>query len=348
MQFKVQPSYNLDLLNLVNILTQDPMYLDQHPGIYQSLGEKLSSHSKACIGEMVELNGGAMLGPLFSLVLSAVPNFGRRSIVRVFSDPDFMQACLQRFPYYDEAIWNEKLPVFPLLIPVVRELEANGFRAYWQQERLPAIKKMQYRFRTYANRFQLDDEIELMLGEGQAPGSMTVYLCSFAAPHGIKLCGPRYITDIAFSQETSLGIAVHEMFHPPYDARSIEPELQRLGSDPLLQKAFAEKDPKYGYPTMTGFIEENVVEAMAIFICYKIGLEKDPMGYFSRHDGGSHKLSVVLFDAFSRHPKSRTQSFQDYFLELLQQLPVGSLDQLGSRPVGKQTRSRHCKVIQIP
>jgi len=77
---------------------------------------------------------------------------------------------------------------------------------------------------------------------------------------------------------------------------------------------------------MKGFIEENVVEAMAIFICHKIGLEDDPFGYFEKHDDGSHMLSVVLFDNFSKHPKSIEQTFEDHFRALLEKLPVGDLD----------------------
>ena len=77
---------------------------------------------------------------------------------------------------------------------------------------------------------------------------------------------------------------------------------------------------------MKGFIEENLVKAMAIFICHKIGLEDDPFGYFEKHDDGSHTLSVVLFDTFGKHPKSIDQPFKDYFRALLENLPVGALD----------------------
>jgi hypothetical protein len=216
--------------------------------------------------------------------------------------------------------------IINLLIPVIKEIERCGFREYWRRERLPIIQRKQRQFRAYANKFQLDYEIERMLGQGKAPESIAVYLCSFAAPHGIKICGPRYIADTAFPKEVVLGVAVHEMFHPPYDARNLEQELEKLGNDPLLQHAFETKDPRFGYPTMEGFIEENVVEAMAIFICHKIGLEKDPLGYFEKHDDGSHLLSVVLFDYFGKYPKTSEQSFEAYFLELLQKMPVGSLD----------------------
>jgi len=327
MNFFVHTSYNLDLLNFINILTGEKFYLDRHEGIYERFGENLSSESKAFIKEAVKINGSVMLGPILSLVISAVPNFEKRSIIKMFEDAALLENCLKDYQYYDEEIWSERKSLFDTLIPVIQELEGKGFLKFWREERLPAIKKQQRQLRTYAKDFHLDKEIELMLGKGQAPKSITVYLCSFAAPHGIKICGPRYISDIAFSKDTTLGIAVHEMFHPPYDAQNLGPELTRLGNDPLLQHAFKTKDPKYGYSTMTGFIEENVVEAMAIFICHRIGLEDDPFGYFEKHDEGSHMLSVVLFDYFGKYPKSIEQPFEAYFKELLARMPVGSLDQ---------------------
>ncbi len=326
MNFYVRRSYNLDLLNFFNILTGEKFYCDRHPGMYELFGESLSIDSKSRIKEAVQINGSAMLGPLFSLVISAVPNFEKRNIIRMFEDPVQLEYYLKQYPYYDQALWSERAPIFDMLIPVIHELQENGFKSYWQREKLPKIKKVQRQLRTFAQTFQLDKEIEAMLGKGQAPENITVYLCAFAAPHGIKICGPKYISDITFSLESTLGIAVHEIFHPPYDIKHLEAELQKLGEDPLLQHAFKTKDPKYGYATMTGFIEENVVEAMAISICHKIGLEDDPLGYFEKHDEGSHMLSVVLFDAFSKHPKSIEQPFEDYFRDLLDLLPVGSLD----------------------
>ena len=326
MNFHVHTAYNLDLLNFINILTGEQFYTDRHEGMYERFGENLSSGSKERVKEAVQINGSAMLGPILSLVISAVPNFEKRSVVKLFEDPAHLESCLKQYPYYDEGLWTERAPIFETIIPVLQELEGNGFCSYWQKERFPDIKKKQRQLRSYANKFHLDLEIEGMLGRGQAPESITVYLCSFAAPHGIKICGPKYISDIAFSMDTTLGIAIHEMFHPPYDAKNLQRELEILGNDPLLQHSFQTKDPKYGYPSMTGFIEENVVEAMAIYICHKIGLEKDPLGYFEKHDEGSHMLSVVLFDAFGKHPKSNEQRFEDYFRELLEKLPVGSLD----------------------
>lgn len=327
MRFKVHYSYNLDLLNFVNILTGSDLYTNWHKGIYERFRPLLSTSAMKSLENSVEKNGSTMLGPLMSLVVSAVPRFERRSILRMLSDTELLRESFSRYSYYNEDTWDAKAELFGTLLPLIDELENSGFREYWKDERLPLIKQKQRRFQAYASTFHLDGEIELMLGRGSAPESVTVYLCTFAAPHGIKICGPRYITDVVFPREASLGIAVHELFHPPYDASHLETELEGLGKDPLLQHAFETKDPRFGYSTMTGFIEENVVEAMAIHICHKIGLEKDPLKYFAEHDGGSHMLSVVLFDYFGKFPKSAEQSFEAYFIELLKELPVGSLDQ---------------------
>jgi hypothetical protein len=326
MKFNVRYSYNFDLVNSINVLTGEPVYVDWQKGIFELFGETLSEHSKGNLREAVELNGRPMLGPLLSLVMSAVPNFEKRSVVRMFSDPDLLQDNFKHYSYYEAETWAQNTSIFGLLVPVLQDLEMNGFRHYWIKERLPRIKQMQRQLNSFASKFNLGHEVGSMLGMAQALESITVYLCTFAAPHGIKVCGPRYITDVVFSKETSIGIAIHEMFHPPYNAKNLAIELQSLGCDRLLEYSFEKNNPRFGYPTMEGFIEENVVEAMAIFLCHKLGLEKDPLAYFAKHDGGTHMLSVVLFEYFSRYPKSGDQTFEEYFRELFKVLPVGSLD----------------------
>ena len=326
MKFTVRYSYNLDLLNLMNVLTGEEFYVNWHKNISKLFGEQLSDYSKSCVKEAVEIMGSAMLGPYLSLVVSAVPNFEKRTITRMFSNTDFLRERFANFSYYDDKQWPDYASVFSVLLPVVNELESNGFHEYWKKVCLPSIRRVQRQFRAYANKFQLDKDIEYMLGPGQAPGSITVFLSALSAPHGIKICGPQYITDIAFPKKASLVTAIHEMFHPPYSTKDLEQELEQLGKDPLLKHAFETKDPRFGYSTMDGFIEENVVEAMAIFICNKVGLEDNPMEYFAKHDDGSHMFSVVLYDYFHRYPKSGSQAFQAYFRELLQKMPVGSLD----------------------
>jgi hypothetical protein len=214
-----------------------------------------------------------------------------------------------------------------LILPIVRELEENGFKNFWLRERLPMIHDKIAEVKQLASEYNFKDEMENMLGPGQTFDSISLYLCSFASPHGIKLCGPRYISDVSFPIKFTLAISIHEMFHPPYDGYKIQDLIHCIGEDQLIKNAFINQNPNHGYSTMEGFIEENVVEAMALHICEIIGLENDPFGYLEKHDGGSHVFSVILLDYFKKYPKAKGQTFQEYFEFLTSSMPIGHLEE---------------------
>lgn len=325
MEFRVRNAYNFELLCLLNVLTGDPFYTERHPEIYARFAPALDDEAQRGIEQAVALNESAMLSPALCLVISTVPNFERRSLMRLLADEELLHSYMQRSPYYQPEAWQSRTPLLAMLLPAVQAVEAAGFREYWCRERRPLIRRAQRELEAFAGRHELGAAIGAMLGPGARFDRITVYLCTLAAPHGIKVDGPNFISDVSFGCQTTLGIAVHEMFHPPYDAGQLADELAALAEDPLIKHAFETKDPRYGYPTMDGFLEENVVEAMAISICHRLGLESDPLAYFARHDDGSHVFSVILFDYLQRHPKPAGQPFGDYIRQAVAALPVGSL-----------------------
>lgn len=327
MNFVIHPSYNMDLLNLMNVLTDDDLYTDRHPGVSKRFGEPLSQDAKRRLREAVVIKRNAMLGPDLCVWLSGVPEFETEHVVAVFSDLRGLRRHFSQCQYRDE-LTPKAESIIELLVPVIAEVEAAGFRAYWQAECLPQIERYRAELQTIVDEFNLAGEIEWWLGSGQAPESVTLYLGSLAAPHGIKICGPRYISDVSFDQKDTLTIALHEMFHPPYNAGNLADELQTIGAEPFFRQAHAAQNPKYRYASIEGFIEENVVEAMSILSAVKLGLAEgfEVLDYFATHDDGSHVLSVILYDAFSRYPKTPDQSFEGYFRDLVKKLPVGSFE----------------------
>ena len=326
MRFHIRYAYNLDLLNLMSVLTGESLYVNAHPEAFERFGKSLSDYSNNCLQKAVEINGNAMLGPALCHGLSAYPWFENLNILRLEQVLVPLLTGVRWVPLISQK-WEEEEIVIRSILPVVKEVESMGFREYWERERLPLIKQGQDELYQFIGQFPLEDEIEGMLGHGKAPRRIILYLCTFAAPHGMKLHGARFISDVSYSKEDTLGmIAIHELFHPPYNAKQLSEELDALGEDPLLKRAFAEKDPQYGYLTMGSFIEENVVEAMTLSIGEKLGWETDPMGYLARHDEGSHMLSVVLLEYFKRYPKLQGQTFHQYFKELVRKLPIGLLD----------------------
>ncbi len=326
MKFIIKPSYSFDLLNLLNVLTGDEFYTSRHTDDFSRFGEMLSATSKDRIERAVALNESAMLGPSLCLYVSAVPDFESARVIDLLSDAERIRGCYSGYSYYQEGDWPTAREIISLCWPVIEEVEASGFGDYWQQHHLPHILQCREGLQPFVDRFHLDGEIDAMLGSGQAPDEITLYLGGLASPHGMKLCGPRFVSDASYPNEITVNTAIHEMFHPPYNPERLRGELEALALDPLLQQSFAGQNPKMRYGTIEGFIEENVVDAMMASISHKLGLMDDAPRFFDQHDEGSHKFSVILLDAFQRYPKDPTQRFEDYFRGLVQKLPVGSLD----------------------
>lgn len=322
MNFVIKESYNLDLLNFFNVITGDDFYTKYHMEAYIKFKDTLSNEAKNNIKNLVEINESSMLGPMLCLVISAVPDFNSLKLQDLLGDTKLIKKYFSNSVYFDEEEWNTKEKIFKPILHIINELEKNGFYEYWTEKRLPEIMKSKKDLSGFVSQYNLQEDMENMLGT-RCMDEITLYLCSFASPHGIKICGNNYISDITFPRETTLLVAVHEMFHPPYNSKNIKEELKRVEEEPFFKNAFETKDPKFGYAEMDGFIEENVVEAMSLFVCEKLGLVKDSFEYLKKHDKGSHVFSVILMKYFKLYQKPKEQSFEEYFRYLIKQLPFG-------------------------
>jgi hypothetical protein len=325
LNFIVKNNYYLDLLNYLNILTDDQFYTKRHLEAYNRFSNSVSQAGRKSLSDAVHSNGNSMLGPLLSLLYSAVPDFEDKNILEVFGDLLFLKKSFAKYPYYNEKEWFKNEQIIKAIVPVVTEIEQIGFREYWENERLSKIINKSDEIEKFITGYDIGLEIAYMLGSEYDQQEITLYLCSFAAPHGMKLCGPRYVSDISFSNKTTLAVAIHEMFHPPYHTEDLHFQIKEIGNDNLVKRAFANQNPNFGYDKMEAFIEENVVEAMALYVCGKIGVEKDPYGYLEKHDEGSHVLSYILLNYFDKYPKVKEQSFHDYFIFLVNKMPIGNL-----------------------
>lgn len=336
MKFRIKSSYNLDLLNFLNILTGDKLYVNYHEEEYEKFKDKISMKSQINLRKIVEINENTMIGPMLALVLSSVPNFECMDLYEILKRPNLIYKSFFRYnDYFSEFDWNRKKEIFELLLPIIKDIETLGFWRYWSYEKLPQIKEKRKDMVRYCFSSDLQNEMELMFGNSSRIDEITVYLGVFSPPHGVKLCGNRYAADISWDESIILSTAVHEMFHPPYNRNEFYKDICQLKQDKLVIKAFNAQNPKFAYKSLQGFIEENIVEAMAIKVCNRIGLEDDPYEYFKQHDEGSHKLSVVLLEYFEKYPKTGNESFKRYFKRLIKYMPIGNLDREYERIVGE-------------
>lgn len=325
MNFLVKKSYNLDLLNFFNVITGDEFYTKYHLEAYLSFKDLLSDESNYAIKALVEANESSMLGPMLCLVFSSLPGFDTMKLQELTNKKEILKDSFSKTVYYDEKEWEKQEGAIDIVLSIITELEEKGFYEYWVRERLPLIDRSRVELEEYLSRYNINEDIENMLGN-RGIDEITVYLASFASPHGMKICGNNFISDVTFPKETTLLVAIHEMFHPPYNANNILEELKLIGEEAFFRHAFETKNPQYGYAEINGFIEENVVEAMSLIIGEKIGIVEDPIEYLKKHDDGSHVFSVILMKYFKLYRKPKDKSFEEYFKELIRKLPFGQFE----------------------
>ena len=325
MQLEIRDAYNFDLVNMMNLLTGDPLYTKVYPEAYAEFGEALSDESREIISMITEALGSTMIAPLVNFAISFIPDFEDLNLAEILLDEEAILKGIEQNEPRMLAAAQQMAPLFQVMVPVLAELENMGFREYWLEEKRPTILEKQAEIRQFVEETKLDKEIAALLGAGRAPEEMTIYLCAFAAPHGTKVFGPRYISDLRFPLIPALLTAAQELFRPPYDFITLQETLDRLAADPFLKLAFEKKDPRYGYPDIYSYLSESVTQAMTLYIAHKCGLEPDPYGYFLKHEHGLHVFSVILLDYMTTHPKEIVQPFDVYFRELVEKMPVGQL-----------------------
>lgn len=329
-RFRVQPSYPLDALNLCSILTGHPFYTSRHPVEWEWWRDRMSSTVHAALAKAQAVHGSHMLGPILTLLVSAVPDFQRRPLAELLAGTELIHAYYRHYPYYDSSTWAQHAELLQTIAPVIADLEDRGLRERWRAHHLPQVEADVARLNAVltACEHNLGQAIADMLGRG-APGvgeDIQVYICAYAAPHGIKLCGRQFITQTGLESRRNLQIAIHEMFHPPYDAAALGEELARLIADPLFQDCWRRKDAAFGYATELGFLEENVVEAMTVTLGERFGIVEDPVGYLVQREGDVYRLAVVLYEVMRRHPKrDSSEPFASYFRRLIKLMDVGNL-----------------------
>lgn len=317
MRIKTAISYNLDMLCFLNIMTEDELYVSRHKEMFEKFYPCISDKVKRSIQAMVKEQGNSMLSPKLTLLISSLPDFNNRNLVEMLKCHAEIEISINQTPYKytHEELDSYFMFVENAIIPLIKELEAIDFYGFWKGERLPLIKEKCEIIDKYLTQYDVE---QLMSQYNKIDSSdITVYLCSFTDPLGIALCGNNVITDSSYRGETILSNVTHESFHPPYDSKAVRLSLDKIAQKPWVQSAFENQNPSSGYNTMDGFIEENIVEALGIYVVNKLGVDIDPVEYFRTHDGGSHVISPYFYKYLRENEKDSTHSFEDYFIHFV-------------------------------
>jgi hypothetical protein len=298
-------------------MTADDYYINFHKEMFEKFYPLISDKTKQNMQEMIKQQGYSMLAPTLTLFISSLSNFNSRNLTEMLKSHEEIESSMNNTPYiFPHETFIRYFSFFDsTIIPLLDELEKAGFYKFWQENKLPLIKARCEEIDKYMEKYNAEDLINQYKNFDNS--DFTVYLCSFANPHGIGLCANSIISDYSYPNDTILSNVTHEIFHPPYNFETVKQSVNVLAEKSWVKEAFKNQNPNSGYYAIEGFIEEHIVEALGIYILSNLGIDIDPIEYFKNHDEGSHVISPYFYKYLCENKKDSAQSFEDYFIQFV-------------------------------
>lgn len=317
-------SYNLDLLNLLNIVGNDSPYKSLYPQIYSEFGQPLSLDSREILLQVSDALGSPLISPAIAFALSIIPQFDKAPLLDLLLDQEGFLTALEQneprlLPQKDQLFL-----LFQVLAPVIQELELLGFREYWLSEYLPMVEERVDQMDDSLFRLNFMEGITRFFKQENLPEEMHVFMGALNAHHGVRLTRHNSMLDISFSDQKILEFSLHEVIQSAVINLGIPDLLQSLVEDSFIQLAYEKSKSVVAFENIETYIRENMVEACKVFLLYKHGFMPDPYAYLQSHLQGAFILAVILLDFLEWNPSS-TDSLATAMKSWMDHKPVGNL-----------------------
>jgi len=297
----VRGSEGFDALSFLSPLSGDPFYLDDYREAVARFEPLMPVEAMAILKALKKQAEGAniLLSPFLDLRFSAAADATIDDVLASAAEPD--SRILPRFrdsPYWDASDtddWPKFKAALPALGSVLKAMEAAGFPKFRRAILDPKQGRMD-ELRTKLAGFDPIAGAEYYTGRKFDP-TIEIILLEFCKPHGIKVIGQRFLSAIDWPDDVHVRTAGHEILHPPLDKASVAwtTAMKVLEKDPLLARIVKEHDPKYGYNSLDGLFEEDLVSALDQLIAERFGVAREPRERWIEVDEGMHVLSAGLY-----------------------------------------------------
>jgi len=318
-------SLKYDALCFINILTGDPFYVQYYEEEYKEFSKKITPEAGPVLEkfQQIKQSTGIVLSAAFCLYYSAVEDSTLDQLIHTTKDLSRLKEKFSRTVYFNENEWAMFEAVQGDIRTCLLFLKEAGFEEYWRENNFPEIEERInfLKEQISANNHSLISIQENLLGYPLQHNTITVHVLKYAQPHGIKIIGTEFITDVAYDFNTVLHNAGHEMLHPPYDLSNnieLQRSLEKLKNDPFLMDTYTNRDPKYGYNDFEGYLEENCVRALDQMVSEEIGLSTGPGERWKNADGGMHVFANALYQVMKEEKyNSKGELFSDFLIRMI-------------------------------
>src|SRR5262245_36253761 len=320
----IQPSFVMDTVCFLNILTGDEFYTRYYKDDYERFEPRLTPAARSALANLkrkIKDEKKNIISAFLALYFSATNDRTLDDMLNTIKHSERMQTNLRKTTYYSESGWELYESVKEDLRTVLLFLKGINFEGYWKQDILPKIESKIDEIKKDLPKYNVINEVERLLGSGLTSNSLTVYILNYSQPHGIRVTGLRFLTDAAYPFKIVLRNAVHEPMHPPYRLSAdavLKTALGSLRTDTFLMDKINNHNPAFGYNSFEGFIEEDCVQALEQIINEKFQVEVEAHKRWKQNDDGMHVFAVALYSLMKEENfAAGREPFRDFVIRMI-------------------------------
>lgn len=280
-RWNVIGSEGYDAIAFLGPLSGRPMYRSYYAADADVFGAKLSPGILADVPRLADESDASPFGLLWPVLANILSGAGVTTLDSVITLLSNLETRVRPSFRANQSHGGEEWPwlasTAPRLVRVFKAMRDAGF-ATFRRERLGASfdARMAEVLRALAG-YDVVRWQEKLTGRTFDP-TINVVLLAFSKPHGAKMQDQTFLQAADYDTATTVRIAAHEMLHPPFpmDGAAAKAALAVLARDPLIPRIVREHDPKWGYTTLDGMLNEDMCEALDQLISEALGVARNP------------------------------------------------------------------------
>ncbi|HJS11164.1 hypothetical protein [Sphingopyxis sp.] len=298
-QWKVRASEGFDALAFLGPLAGGELYMPHYQADADAFAPRLSAAARSEIPALSrEANeaGFGLLGPVLSLIFSGGDDTSLDALIAAAAAPETrLLPAYRASSNWGEKDWGWFTAHAPRVKAVLEAMRDAGFSAF-RTERIAALEGRIVQLQADLGAYDVIRLHEKLTGRTFDP-QIEVVLLQFCKPHGIKVQGQTFLQAADWNTAITVRNAGHEMLHPPVamDGAAAKAALAIFAQDPLIPRVVAEHDPKWGYTTLEGLLNEDLAQALDQLIAEALGVARNPADRWRKSDDGIHILAGAFY-----------------------------------------------------
>ena len=299
-RWNVVASEGYDAIAFLGPLTGRDLYRRFYAAEADAFAAKLPPAIRADIPRLADesdTSGFGLLWPVLANALSGAGITTLDSVIALLGDLDArVKPSYDRNPSRAASDWAWLTANAPRLARVFAALRDAGFGAFWRARSGDGFSARAAEVSRALAGYDVVRWQEKLTAHTFDP-TINVVLLAFSKPHGAKMQDQTFLQAADYDTATTVRIAAHEMLHPPFamDGPAAKAALAVFEKDALLTRIVRDHDPKWGYTTLVGMLNEDVCEALDQLISEALGVARNPADRWRKADDGIHVIAAGLY-----------------------------------------------------